>query len=126
MNDVLSCRGEKPRWNLIITCLKEDDRLAALHKGLERLCELRGVHNLDGLFAFYDDEADQGTPNIKVSRRKVDGEIKRSKLNQLIVNVKKTLGTNLFIPVTPNPQSLVVQDSEILPTQAVLLSQGNK
>ena len=85
--DILDMPTDRPpKWRLVITCLKQEDNLLRLIEVLEAAQE--AGESLDGRFVVFDDEGDQGSPDVS-SR----ATAARSTLNRLIGDSAKNSAT---------------------------------
>lgn len=112
--------GSGPRFLSIVLGIKQNlNQVQAL---LDRIEYLRSG-SLDGNAVLFDDEADQGSPDVR--RRRAAAA---STTNANIATVRSRLGSHTYIPVTATPQALLVQEwrNAVRPAAAALLEPGSK
>lgn len=120
--DVVNPRNriDRNRQLLIVTCIKEDDRLSNLKEVLANISAIN-PNLIDGKFAIFDDEGDQASANNSPRNAR-----QASTINRLLKDLRSSVGTHLFIPVTATPQALLVQerDNSLRPDSCILLPPG--
>lgn len=124
INEVVNPRNQidQTRQLLVVTCIKEDDRLTNLKSVLSNI-STSNPNIVDRRFAIFDDEGDQASANNSPRNTQ-----QASTINRLLKDLRNSVGTHLFVPVTATPQALLVQerDNSLRPESCVLLPPGTE